>query len=107
MSTRMYFASKVTRMLGRGDGALVFPGVRPPLSQLAFRVDLSRPGAFRSTRTETKNTNGLLRQFFPKGKGLAVCTPEDLSSAEKLLNSRPRKILDWRTPDPAVSQGLP
>lgn len=46
MSTTMYFASNVTRILDRADAALVSPEVRPPLTQLAFRVDQSPvPGA--------------------------------------------------------------
>ena len=44
-------------------------------------------------------TRSGVRQFFPKGKDLSIYTPADLARAEKLLNSRPRKILNWRTPD--------
>ena len=56
-------------------------------------------------RGTNENTNGLLRQFFPKGKTYRY-TPEDLARAEKLLNSRPRKILDWRTPGAVFAHGL-
>ncbi|HTH88416.1 IS30 family transposase [Mycobacterium sp.] len=57
-------------------------------------------------RGTNENTNGLLRQFFPKGKGLSIYTPKDLARAEKLLNNRPRKILNWRTPDRVFAHGL-
>ncbi|MDT5048352.1 MAG: hypothetical protein QOG75_4240 [Mycobacterium sp.] len=59
MSTTIHFGSNVTRMLDRADAALVSPGVRPPLSKLAFRVDQSGLGASRSTRTETNHDSYL------------------------------------------------
>ena len=58
MSTAIYFASNVTRMLDRADAALVSLEFAP-LSQLAFRVDQSRLGASRSTRTETNHDSNL------------------------------------------------
>ncbi|HTX93356.1 MAG TPA: hypothetical protein VME67_00115 [Mycobacterium sp.] len=47
----------------------------------------------------------VLRQFLPKGKDLSVYTAQDLARAEKLLNSHPRKILNWRTPDLVFKHG--
>lgn len=48
-------------------------------------------------RATNENTNGLLRQYFPKASDLSVHSPEDLRAVEHRINSRPRKILGWRT----------
>ena len=45
-----------------------------------------------------KNTNGLLRYFFPKKSSFATLTQEELDQSVYLLNTRPRKRLNWRTP---------
>ena len=49
-------------------------------------------------RGTNENTNGLLRQFFPKGSSFATITEEDVERAVKLLNRRPRKRLEFSTP---------
>ncbi|HUG83450.1 MAG TPA: IS30 family transposase [Euzebya sp.] len=49
-------------------------------------------------RPTNENTNGLLRQYFPKGTNLRVHSAEDLAAVQAELNDRPRKILGWRSP---------
>ncbi len=50
-------------------------------------------------RATNENTNGLLRQYFPKGMDFAEVTPQKLSAAVKRINNRPRKRLNYKTPD--------
>ncbi|MFM8533832.1 MAG: IS30 family transposase [Acidimicrobiia bacterium] len=54
-------------------------------------------------RGTNENTNGLLRQYFPKGTDLSQHSAEALEAVAQAMNTRPRKALNWRTPAEALN----
>jgi IS30 family transposase len=57
-------------------------------------------------RGTNENTNGLIRQFFPKGTDLASIPERRFSKVQQLLNDRPRKRLGYRTPHEVLASCL-
>lgn len=57
-------------------------------------------------RGSNENTNGLLRQYWPKGADLRDLTPTECERVALKLNTRPRKTLDWQTPAQALNPRL-
>ncbi len=77
----------------------------------AFRVETGIPVFFADPhspwqRGTNENTNGLLRQYFPKGTDLSRWSAEDIQAIATALNHRPRKTLSWRTPAEALDDHL-
>lgn len=57
-------------------------------------------------RPTNENTNGLLRQYFPKGTDLSRWSAEEVEAVALALNNRPRKALGWRTPAEVFAEQL-
>lgn len=57
-------------------------------------------------RGTNENTNGLLRQYFPKGTDFKKISTQQIKRAQRSLNDRPRKTLGWRTPKEALREVL-
>src|SRR6266498_4149947 len=57
-------------------------------------------------RGSNENTNGLLRQYFPRGTDLSRHSTDELAAVALALNTRPRKTLSWRTPAGALNDHL-
>ncbi len=80
-------------------------------AHVAFKVETGIPVYFADPqspwqRGTNENTNGLLRQYFPKGTDLSRWSAEEIEAVASALNSRPRKTLGWKSPAEAFEEHL-
>ena len=91
-------AAFVAACLAVGGVSGHFAGAHAELTAaLGLAVYFARP-YHACERGLNENTNGLVRQFFPKGLDLAAVTDGQVRRVERLLNTRPRKSLGYRMP---------
>ena len=87
------------------DNGKEFAEHRRLTDQLGTKVYFADPYASWQ-RGLNENTNGLLRQFFPKGTDFSQVSHNELARVEQLLNERPRKSLGYKTPDEVFRRKL-
>lgn len=85
------------------DNGKEFAGHQLLTDRLGLDVYFAKPYASWQ-RGLNENTNGLLRQFFPKGTDFARISHRQVARAERLLNERPRKSLGYQTPSEVLSK---
>ena len=108
---REAIASKITTMPEQLRRTLTWDRGKELAQHAQLKIDTGLPVYFADPhspwqRGTNENTNGLLRQYFPKGTDLSRWTAEEIEAVAAALNSRPRKTLGWKTPAEALDEQL-
>jgi IS30 family transposase len=110
-AVRDAISATITTLPEQLRGSLTWDQGAEMAQHAQLRIDTGLPVYFCDPRSPwqrgtNENTNGLLRQYFPKGTNLARHSAKDLAAVAATLNSRPRKTLGWRTPAEALNEYL-
>ena len=104
-------AAKITELPEQLRRSLTWDQGREMAAHARFTVATDVPVYFCDPRSpgqrgSNENTNGLLRQYFPKRSEIAQYTQADLDAVAAELNDRPRQTLGWRSPSQALDEAL-
>jgi len=104
-------AATMTTLPEQVRRSVTWDGGKELSAHAAFKVETGIPVFFADPhspwqRGTNENTNGLLRQYFPKGTDLSRWSNEEIQAVATALNSRPRKTLGWKTPAEALEEHL-
>ena len=111
MTMKNALAATMTTVAGAAASIVDVGSGQRTLAHVAFKVETGIPVYFADPqspwqRGTNENTNGLLRQYFPKGTDLSRWNVEEIEAVAHALNSRPRKTLGWMTPAEALDEHL-
>ena len=104
-------ASTITTLPEQLRQSLTWDRGKEMSAHAQFKVDTGIPVYFADPhspwqRGTNENTNGLLRQYFPKGTDLSRWRAEEIEAVAHALNTRPRKTLGWKTPAETLDEHL-
>jgi IS30 family transposase len=104
-------ASTMTTLPAQLRRSLTWDRGKELSAHAAFKVETDIPVYFADPhspwqRATNENTNGLLRQYFPKGTDLSRWNAEEIEAVAAAFNARPRKVLGWKTPAEVFDEHL-
>jgi IS30 family transposase len=110
-ATRAAIAAQMSSMPKQLCRSLTWDRGKEPAQHAQLKIDTGLAVYFADPhspwqRGTNESTNGLLRQYFPKGTDLSRWSPEDLEAVAATVNARPRKTLEWKTPAEALDNQL-
>jgi IS30 family transposase len=104
-------ASTITTLPEQLRRSLTWDRGKEMSAHAQFKIETSVPVYFADPhspwqRGTNENTNGLVRQYFPKGTDLSRWSADEIDAVAHALNNRPRKTLGWKTPAEALNEQL-